>query len=84
MEHIELYNEIVKKHPILERIGNTQLIDLSDMYNKSRVKLYAKAEFSNPAGSVKDRAALSMILNELQKDNNNNKRIILKSKTNRT
>lgn len=77
MEHIELYNEIVKKHPILERIGNTQLIDLSDMYNKSKVKLYAKAEFSNPAGSVKDRAALSMILNELKKNNNNNKRIIL-------
>ena len=39
MEHIELYNEIVKKHPILEKIGNTQLIDLSDMYNKSKVLL---------------------------------------------
>src|SRR5215203_7535469 len=45
----------------LELIGNTPLIDLSDLTGKPDVKLYAKAEYANPGGSVKDRPALAMI-----------------------
>ncbi|MDD4735327.1 MAG: cysteine synthase A [Kiritimatiellae bacterium] len=40
---------------ILELIGNTPLIRLKDE------PIYAKAEFLNPGGSIKDRVALSMI-----------------------
>ncbi len=40
---------------ILNLIGNTPLIRLKDQ------PIYAKAEFLNPGGSVKDRVALSMI-----------------------
>ncbi|MBQ7386592.1 MAG: cysteine synthase A [Clostridia bacterium] len=46
-----------------EMIGNTPLLDAS-RYAKSRgacAKIYAKIEARNPAGSVKDRAALQMI-----------------------
>jgi cysteine synthase B len=47
---------------ILNRIGNTPLFDLSDMSpRQGKVKIYAKAEWFNPGGSVKDRPALRMI-----------------------
>ena len=46
---------------ILEQIGNTPLLDLSQLVGKPGVELYAKAEWFNPGGSVKDRAALRMI-----------------------
>ncbi|PWT88783.1 MAG: cysteine synthase [Blastocatellia bacterium] len=46
------------------QIGNTPLlrIDIFDKELPSGVELFAKAEHLNPGGSVKDRAALSMIL----------------------
>jgi cysteine synthase B len=47
---------------ILNRIGNTPLFDVSDMYTgPGNVKIYAKAEWFNPGGSVKDRPALNMV-----------------------
>src|ERR1700683_927332 len=47
---------------LLERIGNTPLLRLERMGAEfSQVKFYAKAEWFNPGGSVKDRAAYSMI-----------------------
>jgi cysteine synthase B len=48
---------------ILDLIGNTPLIRLSGFEAGLRdVELYAKAEWRNPGGSVKDRAAARMIL----------------------
>lgn len=46
----------------LELIGNTPLLDLSELVETRGVRLLAKAEFANPGGSVKDRAALAMVL----------------------
>ncbi len=46
---------------IVDLIGNTPLIELNKLIQKSGIKLYAKLEGRNPGGSVKDRAALSMI-----------------------
>jgi cysteine synthase B len=45
-------------------IGNTPLIRLRNVTRHlgPNVEIYGKAEFMNPGGSVKDRAALSMIL----------------------
>jgi len=44
------------------RIGGTPLLPLRRIgLGLGRVELYAKAEFLNPGGSVKDRAALAMI-----------------------
>jgi S-sulfo-L-cysteine synthase (O-acetyl-L-serine-dependent) len=45
---------------IIERIGRTPLIELS-YFSTQKVKLYAKLEWFNPFGSVKDRAAYWMI-----------------------
>src|SRR3954451_12978172 len=47
---------------LLELIGNTPLIDLSALTGRDGVRLFAKAEFANPGGSVKDRPALAMML----------------------
>src|SRR5687768_56563 len=47
---------------IVDLIGNTPLIRLSRFEDGLRhVELYAKAEWKNPGGSVKDRAAARMI-----------------------
>ncbi len=46
---------------LLETIGNTPLLDLSALTGRDEVRLFAKAEYANPGGSVKDRAALAMI-----------------------
>lgn len=45
----------------LELIGGTPLLDLSHLTGNPAVRLFAKAEFMNPGGSVKDRPALSMV-----------------------
>jgi cysteine synthase B len=46
---------------ISQLIGNTPLVDLSTFSHNKKVKIYGKLEGQNPGGSVKDRAALSMI-----------------------
>jgi S-sulfo-L-cysteine synthase (O-acetyl-L-serine-dependent) len=47
---------------LVERIGNTPLLRLDRLTAEfPNVEIYAKAEWFNPGGSVKDRAALSMI-----------------------
>ena len=44
-------------------IGRTPLVRLRQFERETpRVELYAKAEWQNPGGSVKDRAAARMIL----------------------
>ena len=51
-------------YDLLSRIGNTPLIRLARItrHLPRKVELYAKSEWFNPGGSVKDRAALAMIL----------------------
>ncbi|SEP60365.1 cysteine synthase CysM [Neolewinella agarilytica] len=43
-------------------IGNTPLLDISDLSDNPAVQVFGKLEGQNPGGSVKDRAALSMVL----------------------
>ena len=48
---------------LLGQIGNTPLLRLDKLTRDlPGIEIYGKAEFFNPGGSVKDRAALSMIL----------------------
>jgi len=50
-------------HSLLGHIGNTPLIRLAKVdADLPGVEIYAKGEFFNPGGSVKDRAGLNMIL----------------------
>jgi [CysO sulfur-carrier protein]-thiocarboxylate-dependent cysteine synthase len=46
---------------ISELVGETPLVDVSVLSPNPRVKLWAKLESQNPAGSVKDRIAKAMI-----------------------
>ena len=46
---------------VLELVGNTPVIDVSALSPKSNVSILAKLEGRNPAGSVKDRVALSLV-----------------------
>ena len=48
-------------HNILETIGKTPLVQLNRLADELSCNVYAKCEFFNPGGSVKDRIALSMI-----------------------
>jgi len=46
---------------ILDRIGNTPLVEIQRLNPNPNVRMLAKLEYFNPGGSVKDRAALAMI-----------------------
>ncbi|HEY0795232.1 MAG TPA: cysteine synthase A [Acidisarcina sp.] len=47
---------------IIELVGGTPMLHLRRVADSSMAAVYAKLEFLNPGGSVKDRAALGMIL----------------------
>lgn len=52
---------------IIDTIGNTPLVEISSFHSNPKVKILAKMEGNNPAGSVKDRAALNMIRSALER-----------------
>jgi cysteine synthase len=61
MDMIDQMN--IQSHPgsLIEKIGNTPLVQIQHMSPNPNVKIYAKLERFNPGGSVKDRIARSMI-----------------------
>ena len=60
---MKVYNNIT------ELIGNTPIIELKKIEEEFglKAKLFAKVEYFNPAGSIKDRIALAMIEDALNK-----------------
>ncbi len=46
---------------VLDMIGNTPLVDISQLSPNPSARLFMKLEGQNPGGSVKDRVALSLI-----------------------
>ncbi len=52
---------MVARKNFVETIGNTPLIRLTAASEETGCDIYGKAEFLNPGGSVKDRAALAII-----------------------
>ena len=51
---------MAKFENITEAIGNTPIVRINRLAPEG-MNLYAKVEYFNPAGSVKDRIALAMI-----------------------
>ena len=51
----------------LSQIGNTPLIKLKQASELTNCNIYGKAEYFNPGESVKDRAALFIVQDALQK-----------------
>jgi cysteine synthase B len=65
LAHDPVDRDPVARDPVaslLDLIGGTPLLDLSRLVKNPRVELYAKAEYANPGGSVKDRPARGMVL----------------------
>jgi len=63
---------------LLATIGNTPLLRLEGISSEfAGVEILAKAEYFNPGGSVKDRAALNMILDGERSGKLNRGRVIL-------
>jgi len=52
---------------LLELVGNTPLVELNRLNRTANVRVLGKLEGNNPGGSVKDRAAVSMIQGALER-----------------
>jgi len=71
--------------PLLATIGNTPLVRLEKIPREfPGVEIFAKAEYFNPGGSVKDRAAANMILDGERSGRLNHNRTILDSTSGNT
>jgi len=71
--------------PLLATIGNTPLIRLDKIPAEfPGVEIFGKAEYFNPGGSVKDRAALNMVLDGERSGKLNHNRTILDSTSGNT
>ena len=55
------------KNNFIESVGNTPLIRLKAASEITGCNIYGKAEYLNPGGSVKDRAALALIKDAQEK-----------------
>ena len=51
----------------MQLVGNTPMVHLGRISPRDGAAIYAKLEFLNPGGSIKDRAALGMILDAEQR-----------------
>ncbi len=56
------------KTNFVDAIGNTPLIKLKYASEITNCNIYGKAEFLNPGGSIKDRAAKAIILDAIEND----------------
>jgi len=64
--------------PLLATVGNTPLLRLQKIPREfPDIEIFAKAEYFNPGGSVKDRAALNMVLDGERSGKLNHARTIL-------
>ena len=71
--------------PLLATIGNTPLIRLAKIPAEfPGIEILGKAEYFNPGGSVKDRAAYNMVLDGERSGKLNHNRIILDSTSGNT
>lgn len=60
------YNEVLNLK-VTDAVGNTPLFELNDLCTNEKVRIYAKGEFLNISGSVKDRAARAMTLDGINR-----------------
>lgn len=50
-----------QEQTLLARIGNTPMVEIRRLFRSDRIRIFAKLEWFNPGGSVKDRAAYNII-----------------------
>ncbi|MYH39810.1 MAG: pyridoxal-phosphate dependent enzyme, partial [Candidatus Dadabacteria bacterium] len=71
---------------VVDLIGNTPLLELSETAKgcPPGVSIYAKAEWFNPGGSVKDRPARKMILEAIRSGELTKDKVIMDSSSGNT
>jgi len=87
MAHMSALPQLARTEaePLLATIGNTPLLRLGKIPGEfPGIEIFAKAEFFNPGGSVKDRAARNMILDGERSGKLNHSRVILDSTSGNT
>ena len=52
---------------VLDSIGNTPLVKVLSLSEMTKCEIYAKCEFYNPGGSVKDRVALQIVQEAMER-----------------
>jgi len=64
---------------IIDTVGHTPLVELTKIEKEFNLKgkIYAKVEFFNPGGSIKDRIAKAMLLDALEKGTINKETVII-------
>ena len=73
-----------KVNNILELVGDTPLVRINRLNPNAKVEVYAKLEFMNPGGSVKDRPALFMIEQAEKSGQLNHDKIVLEATSGNT
>jgi len=74
------YAAFHERYPALNLIGNTRMVEILCFKKEfPEVKVYAKAEFTNPGGSLKDRPVRRMLLEALIAGEIGSGRIVLDS-----
>src|SRR5215475_5954234 len=59
----ERYREFHERYPALNLIGNTRMVEILCFKDEfPEVSVFAKAEYANPGGSLKDRPVRRMLL----------------------
>lgn len=70
---------------VVEQVGNTPLVRLDKIGRSApSVEIYAKLEFANPGGSVKDRPALQMMLDAIADGRLTSEKILIDSTSGNT
>ena len=71
--------DLMTENSVLDLIGNTPLIDVSFLAQNSNIGLYAKAEWQNPGGSLKDRPVQRMLTQAIESGELTKDKIIIDS-----
>lgn len=72
------------KNNILEMIGSTNLLYLPEISKKYKNNIYVKVEGTNPFGSIKDRVALKMINDGIERGLINDNTVIIEATSGNT
>ena len=74
------------KNSVLSTIGNTPLVKLRHVSSDlpSNIEIYAKMEYLNPGGSIKDRAAMQMVMDGIKSQKLTKDKVILDSTSGNT
>lgn len=69
---------------ILDSIGNTPIVRIKKTFNTNENNIFAKLEFMNPSGSIKDRMAKYIVDKGLQNGEIDNKTLIIENSSGNT